>query len=348
MIRSDPQPACLLCGATGRLLYSHLTDRFFAAPGEWALRRCASPRCRVAWLDPMPRTEDVGEAYSGYHAYAAASSSAARRVQASLTDFCVRHGLGYAPPSPALRALARGVAWIHPGGRGELERPAVYLPGPGCGRTFLEIGCGRGALLETMRRLGWEVEGIDFDAEGIAVAKERGLPVRLGTIFSDPLPEASADAIAMVHVVEHLSDLRSVIRRSFEIIKPGGRLVLITPNVDSLGRRLFADAWVHLDPPRHLTLYTVQALSSVVASAGFYIERAVTTPYGARSVPALSRAIRRKGRGGAFGRQLGLGVHLLGVPFQVLERMLIALGRPVGEEILLVARRPVGEKPLTA
>ncbi len=342
MIRSEARSDCVVCGVKGRLLYGGLRDRFLSTPGEWNLRECVDRSCGAAWLDPMPREDDIGEAYNTYHAYQALADSAARRLRSAIADFYVRYRLGY-QEGRAKRFGASIIGLLYPGGRAELGRTAMYLAGPGQGRRFVEIGCGRGDLLLAMRRLGWTVEGIDFDPTGVEVARSRGLAVEIGTIFSHPFPASSADAISLVHVIEHLYRPQAVLERCREILKPGGTLVVVTPNFGSLGRRMFGASWVHLDPPRHVTLYGVATLRRLAQAAGLSVVFAGSTAFGARSVPALSRAIRARGHGGAFGRGLGLGVHLLGVPFQLLERGLTRLGFQVGEELLLVALRPDGE-----
>jgi 2-polyprenyl-3-methyl-5-hydroxy-6-metoxy-1,4-benzoquinol methylase len=338
-MRVQPRPNCVLCGLPGRLLYEGLRDRFFDTPGSWNLRECPSATCGAAWLDPMPLEEDIGEAYNTYHAHEATPDTPIRRLRTRMVDFYIRHRLGYAGPR-AHRFAAGLLAALYPGGRAELGRAAVYLDGPADGRRFLEIGWGRGDLLLTMKELGWTVEGIDFDPTAVEVARSRGLAVERATIFSHRLAAGLADAVSLVHVVEHVFQPQAVFARCREILKPGGTLVVITPNFDSLGRRSFGSSWVHLDPPRHVTLFRAAALRGLAESAGLVVSHCGSTAVGARSVPVLSRAIRARGRGGVFGRGLGTGAHLLGVPFQFLERALSRLGWNAGEELLLVARRP--------
>jgi 2-polyprenyl-3-methyl-5-hydroxy-6-metoxy-1,4-benzoquinol methylase len=339
-MRAVARPDCVLCGCKGRVLYEGLQDRFFDTPGQWNLRECTSGVCGAAWLDPMPLEEDIGEAYTRYHSHEAPPDTSIRRLRARIAALYVQHRLGYALPRPH-RFVAGLLGALYPGGRAELGRTAVYLEGPGQGRRFLEVGCGRGDLLLTMRGLGWTVEGIDFDPTAVEVARSRGLAVERATVFSRALVPGSADAMSLVHVVEHLFDPQAVLARCLEILKPGGTLVVVTPNFASLGRRMFGASWVHLDPPRHVTLFRVAALRRLAEAAGFSVIFAGSTAFGARSVPALSRAIRASGSRGIFGRGLGSSAHLLGIPFQLLERALTRLGSEAGEEILVVARRPV-------
>src|ERR1700693_5419422 len=68
-IRTRPQPACLLCGTAGQVLYASLTDRLFSAPGLWQLKQCPSPGCGLVWPDPAPLEEDLGLAYQMYYTH---------------------------------------------------------------------------------------------------------------------------------------------------------------------------------------------------------------------------------------------------------------------------------------
>src|SRR5215472_9384976 len=67
-IRSAPKPLCYLCGNTGRLLYSGLTDWLFGTPGEWDMLTCTT--CRISWLDPQPVSEDIVKLYTQYYTHA--------------------------------------------------------------------------------------------------------------------------------------------------------------------------------------------------------------------------------------------------------------------------------------
>lgn len=293
------------------------------------------------WLDPMPREEDIGEAYENYHTPDAARAGWLRRIRARFMDAYVRHALGYVGErSLPKRLVLSALAALYPGGAAELARSAVFLDGPAASRHFLEIGCGRGELLGYLQGLGWTVEGVDLDPAGIEIARSRGVVARVGTAISHPGPNGSFDAISLVHVVEHLHDPIAVLRRCFDLLKPGGGLVVLTPNAASLGHVLFGKDWVHLDPPRHVILYRREALEDLAVKSGFSIVRSTSTAYGARSIPAFAWAIRRTGRGGKFGRHLSLSAHALGIPLQVAERAAIGVGWSVGEELLLIARKP--------
>ena len=85
------------------------------------------------------------------------------------------------------------------------------------------------------------------------------------------------DAILLCHVIEHLAEPIEILKECLSILKPGGILIMLTPNSESLGHRLFGRNWLHLDPPRHLYLFNSSNMRRILEQTGFEIERCSTT-----------------------------------------------------------------------
>ena len=120
-----------------------------------------------------------------------------------------------------------------------------------------------------MRDLGWVVEGVDFDNKAVQAARERGLTIRSGSLESQHYPTARFDAVTLNHVVEHLPDALVTLSECHRILKPGGILVLYTPNSVSLGHAVFRSYWRGLEPPRHLQIFGPLSLGALLRQAGF-------------------------------------------------------------------------------
>jgi SAM-dependent methyltransferase len=336
-LRGRGQPQCLLCGSTGEHVYENLADRFYSAPGSWTVSRCNA--CGLFWLDPMPIEEDIGAAYASYYTHSASPPRGLRGVYSRLVDAHVRSKLGYpATAGAGTRILAALMALVHPGGEAELGRLALNLTRPEGQPLLLEIGCGSGELLSYLRDLGWRVEGVEVDPKAVETARSRGLEVRSGALDEQSYPTGYADVICLVHVIEHVHDPVALLRECRRVLKADGRLVLATPNSGSLGHRWFKSSWYSLDPPRHLVLFDPATIRRLLSRSGFDVERLVTTARGARSTWTLGLQIRRTARWNVSTGPPGLGSHLAAIPFQLFQRLLIATGKPVGEELLLTAR----------
>lgn len=339
-IRTRPDPRCHVCGSPGAPLHGPVTDRIFSTPGEWYLRRCRSAACGLVWLDPMPVEEDIGKAYAGYftHDDAPAAATGGRNWRQAIRDACARAGFGYSPPDPGWQArLAAAVIRLHPGMRDEMAFDVMWLPRLAGGR-LLDVGCGSGRFIGRMRDLGWHAEGVDFDPEAARVGARHGLTVRVGGLADQGYPDASFDAVTMIHFIEHIFDPREVLAEAHRILRPGGRLVVITPNAAGLGHRVFGASWRPLEPPRHIHVFTPRALARLAGEAGF-AEVAVRTmlcePYG---VVAGSARIRWQGRHD-MRQPIGVAGRIAGRAMQLIESIGRVVFPDLGDEVMLMARK---------
>jgi O-antigen chain-terminating methyltransferase len=125
----------------------------------------------------------------------------------------------------------------------------IYQPYfAGC-RNVLDIGCGRGEFLETMREAGIPARGIDLDEESVATCRHKGLEAEAADLFAylADLPEASLDGIFCSQVVEHLAPERlpEMIGLCASRLTRNGVIVIETPNPECLA--IFATHFF-LDP----------------------------------------------------------------------------------------------------
>jgi SAM-dependent methyltransferase len=154
---------------------------------------------------------------------------------------------GVAAGSPATMVLQQALAEgrylelerRHRGTEGEIaERLAPYLPRLAGRRRVLDLGCGRGEALALLAAAGHEASGIDASAEMVAHCRARGLSATQGDLFAAlaALPAESLDAVVSFHVIEHLPAelLEELVSLAWNVLRPGGMLVLETPNPLSL------------------------------------------------------------------------------------------------------------------
>jgi 2-polyprenyl-3-methyl-5-hydroxy-6-metoxy-1,4-benzoquinol methylase len=341
-IRARPCPACYLCGATGEPLYENLKDRLYGTPGTWNLKRCPEPGCGLLWLDPMPAEEDIHKAYKDYFTHIEVNG--VKRSWLKPAYGHVKRGYwarkyGYGKDSIGrLQKLWGVVMQLAPGLRAELDFSVMYLP---CRRNgqLLDVGCGSGQALQFMAELGWQVHGVDFDPKAVEIARRKGLEVRLGSLEDQAYPSDSFDAITMSHIIEHVHDPLSLLSECRRILKPGGHLVIVTPNSKSWGHQRFGANWMHLDPPRHLHIFNEQSLRGLAAAAGFQIVSLCTTIRDANGLFIGSRSIEQTGRY-RMGRVQHTPLHLQwGRGMQFAEWALLKLTRSLGEEIALIGAK---------
>lgn len=136
------------------------------------------------------------------------------------------------------------------------------------GGRLLDVGCGNGRYLSTMRSLGWQVQGVEFSEDGVRVCRMADLPVHHGDLASAGFPDAAFDLITVRHVIEHIAEPHPFMAELARVLKPNGRLVIETPNSEALGRAWFGSNWYANDVPRHLVLFSPRNLALLASMHG--------------------------------------------------------------------------------
>ncbi len=141
-------------------------------------------------------------------------------------------------------------------------------------RRILEIGCGNGANLTTLKALGHSVVGVEPDPEARAVARFAGHQVHEGT--AEDLPREMLgglfDVVIFMHVLEHCLDPFEAVRNAIGVLKDGGTVIAEVPNNECKGAERFGAAWHWLDVPRHLNFFTAHSLEELFGSVGMIVE----------------------------------------------------------------------------
>lgn len=305
--------------------------------GQWSVWACGNADCRLLWLDPLPRPDEIAKAYSSYYTHLDADASpretVPHRVYRSVRRAYLSHRFRDVHASP-IRALL----YLHPGALAEAKFSVLYQSAPAPGLKLLDVGCGSGTALAALTTLGWQqVIGLDTDARAVASARSRGLDVRRGTVQSHHFSDETFDVITISHVIEHVLDPLGLLRECYRILRPGGSLYLVTPNTDALGHRLYRDSWFQLDPPRHIYLFNAHNLRrATLASGSWQIKQLASTVRSAGVALQAAREFRKAGHyqpsvGRAF--RISLRAHL----FYYVEAASKVLSPFAGEELLLVA-----------
>lgn len=352
-IATEEVPDCLICGARGTVLHPALRDRVFGAPGVWRMVECR--KCEVAWLDPRPTPSDIGKAYATYYTHGSQQSgnvfhevipSAARverlrhRVATWFRDAAegVRaRKLGHAPSSSSIGVgLLSRIGERIPVIRDTAVMGVAGLP-PGQGRRLLDVGCGSGDFLLRMRARGWDVLGVEPDPVAAAAARRNDLDVRDGMLADAEFPDDTFDAIVLSHVIEHVHDPIALLQECGRVLRPGGMLVLMTPNLTSVGHRKFGADWRGLEPPRHLHVFSVESLAACVQRVGLTVSEVRTSARLVRGIWWVSHSIQHQA--GRRKRAPRIGAYLASWGMSLVEDVMRASDATSSEEVILFATK---------
>jgi 2-polyprenyl-3-methyl-5-hydroxy-6-metoxy-1,4-benzoquinol methylase len=208
----------------------------------FAFVRCRT--CSLVFQNPRPVFEDVRKRYGGkYFSY-------------ELENERIFFGL--------MRLGLRDIGF---------EALSRTLPAP---RSFLDIGCATGMLIESMKGEGWDARGVDVCRESAEYGMaQRGVSIFVGTLEEAGFPADSFSIIHFSHLIEHVPDPRGFLSEVRRILKPQGYAIITTPNVDGFQARLFGKGWRSAIAD-HLTLFSKRTLGKMILESGFEIRQTVT------------------------------------------------------------------------
>ena len=237
----EPRPCPLCQSATGRPVF---------ADGEWVVVRCGS--CGMVYLNAsLSYTRQAAD-----HDWSASSDT-----HHSKRD---RSRPGYRLLRPVTRRL-----------RSDRQQRMLSQVRRVCreGR-LLDVGCGDGQLMESASRY-FEVTGVEITEELAAAALRRapGASVIIGPASEAALGEDAFDVAAMISFIEHEQNPRALLLAVFRALKPGGWLVVKTPDHASWPRRLQGAAWCGYRLPDHCNYFTHSTLERMLRETGFTARR---------------------------------------------------------------------------
>ncbi len=128
-------------------------------------------------------------------------------------------------------------------------------------KKLLDVGCSNGQYLKIFRDCGYEGYGIDISPHAVRYATEHyRLAAEVTSLDDFRAKNGPFDVITLFDVIEHLHDPVDSLKKLHKLLKPGGILVLQTPNYDSLIQRMTGIRWYWLLVPHHLFLFSERSM----------------------------------------------------------------------------------------
>ncbi len=176
-----------------------------------------------------------------------------------------------------------------------VEKYAMQKPG-----VYCDVGCGPGGVLKVAQARRWDAVGVEVSSWAVLEGKKNGLNIFEGSLLDVEFPADHFDVVSMFDVLEHLTTPKEYMREIQRILKPGGVLVVETPNVDGFFARYVYKEKADLIKPRaHICLYGQMSAKRLVSSIGFSSYKIMTFPYSRKLSPGYLKSLvaSRLGKG---------------------------------------------------
>lgn len=290
-------------------------------PGK--LYGCTNRKCKHLFMFPVPDKKTISTFYNSYFTH-----------EESLVN-----GNKFSYISMFLLKAISKINQLLGVGRERTILERMLLDSPTKEKNkFLEIGCGSGRRLVTLKALGWNVTGQEIDEGAKKNHEKNQLNIYYDELKFIEFEENYFDAIGMNHVIEHLPNPNEMLHECFRILKDEGMLIIVTPNNAAFGGKLFKKYWPGYDFPRHLNVFSEKSLISCALNEGFEIVESKTSACNAEVTASLAIESLFYKRHTMELNKYFL-VTFLAKTFQIIFSLYHKIFKKSGEELILILKK---------
>ncbi len=221
---------CLLCGGSWSPISHNVA-------GTWSLRKCGT--CGLQSLWPQPDDATLAAIYG--------------------QDYFKSWGVKEGEEPAFLRKMKKSTF------RRQLRLLSSHLR---IGH-ILDVGCATGLFMETAREAGYQVSGLDISATAVQLARAKfgHASVFHGELSQLAAQEVQVDAITMSDYIEHVRDPLTAFEAAAKLLRPGGYLLIQTPDAASFSARIMGRRWTHYKL-EHLWYFTPSSAKTLAEKTG--------------------------------------------------------------------------------
>ena len=261
---------CPVCGkGTNKHSLARFTDRTY--------RRCS--RCGVLFMDrayPPPIEYEKEYFFESYKK---------------------QYGKTYLEDFPNLVTIAKRrlkiISKISPVKTAEEQKKKDYYP-----PIVLDIGCAYGAFLSAAKEDGFLPFGIDPAQDAVRYVQETlSIPAVQGFFPNYPLSTPNSqlyDVVTLWYVIEHFTDLNTVLAKIKKLLKPGGILAFSTPSFSGISGRKSLRKFLENSPADHFTIWSPKMCKKALAIAGFKVKKITMSGCHPERFPFLGKFAENK------------------------------------------------------
>ncbi|MBT3721641.1 class I SAM-dependent methyltransferase [archaeon] len=139
------------------------------------------------------------------------------------------------------------------------------------GKKLLDIGTGKGYLLDVAKKQGYNCYGLDISKYATKIAKKNHKKIFTGDLFSAKYKSNYFDVITATDLLEHIENPHEFVKEVRRILKPGGYFFVITPNTDSFTRKILGKKWYQYKY-EHIIYYNKSSIKELFEKYDFKIQ----------------------------------------------------------------------------
>lgn len=141
--------------------------------------------------------------------------------------------------------------------------------------NLLDIGCGVGGFLGAAKKDGWIEYGVDSGSSSL-IGKAMGLNIVQNDFLELDFRQDFFDVITMIDVFEHISNPKHLLEKITTILRPGGLVLIITPNINGFSSRILKENWLAYQQIDHYILYSPGSIRSLFLDSNLIIQKIET------------------------------------------------------------------------
>jgi SAM-dependent methyltransferase len=230
---------CIVCGSPAAGLW--------VRKGSYELYRCSG--CSAVFTHPMPSRAELLQLYTSEQYFLGGGTQG--------------YAAGYDVSAGTQSRL--------------YEMILDQIGRPQAGANLLEIGCAEGYFLDAARTRGWDVAGVELSPVAAAAARRTfGLQVFEGALDELSLGPSGYNVVVLLDVIEHLTNPARTVKTATRMLRPGGRLIIKTPDIGSAYARRLGVHWPQIKPPEHLVYFEFASLEKMLEACGCAVYRRQT------------------------------------------------------------------------
>lgn len=262
--------SCDLCGGTGYTLYLQSKDYINKREGIFSVVRCNN--CGLIFTNPRPDKTEISEFYpSSTHYFVFDKNSLnPMRVVTGIYKTLLQYFKKYFPEKTITffyRILIYPLYLIK-----KHKFDAEAIPSYVEGGKLLEIGCSYGKYLYEMKKLGWEVSGLEMNKEAVNAGRDIfTLDLINKNIDEVEFEEELYDVVVMKMVLEHLYSPDKILKNISKWLKNDGQCIVTIPDISGFEARLFGQYFYSLHLPNHLYHFSPETLKKYFKKNGLKI-----------------------------------------------------------------------------